>query len=88
MHGATLPVVVLAVLVATGCGGQAIGTGEMKWTPNFGPGVKVVRGACSKRSRSDEEEYAHEVHPGVQGEGRDRGAPRAGDGLRDPLVSS
>src|SRR5271165_6356539 len=37
--------------------GLVRGMGALKWTPNFGPGVKVVRGACSKpeRSRSDEE---------------------------------
>jgi len=56
---------------------------SLKWTPDFGPGVKVVRGACSNRERSSrDEEHANEAHPRVQGEGRDRGAARAGDDPR------
>src|SRR5215472_6191311 len=59
------------------------GSVRVKWTPDFGPESKVVRGACSRpeRSRSDEEE-PYEVHAEVQGEGRDRRAARAGDNPR------
>src|SRR5207237_10052178 len=49
-----------------------------KWTPDFGPEVKVVRGACSRRSRSDEAD-AYEIHAGIQGEGGDRRLARAGN---------
>src|SRR6202043_1277511 len=54
---------------------------SLKWTPIFGPGVKVVRGACSRTERSrTNEEYTQEVLTGIQGEGGARGVAGRRDG--------
>ncbi len=53
----------------------------LKWTPIFGPGVKMVRGACSRTERSrTNEEYTQEVLTGIQGEGGARGVAGRRDG--------
>jgi hypothetical protein len=43
--------------------------GRLKWTPFFGPGVKVVRGACSfiKGAKKDERK-TNETQSGLQGQ--------------------
>src|SRR3990172_5586263 len=55
--------------------------GLLKWTPFFGPRVKVVGGACSfmKEQRKNERK-THETQPGLQGEGCLGGPAGAGDG--------
>src|SRR6202020_725318 len=54
---------------------------SVKWTPIFGPGVKVVRVACSRTARSRKsEEYTQEVPPGIQGEGGAGGVAGRRDG--------
>ena len=43
---------------------------EQKWTPIFGPGVKVEKVACSIIKGADENEReTDETHSGIQGEG-------------------
>ena len=54
--------------------------GEVKWTPFFRPGVKVVKQACSmKKGAEKSEEKSYEAQPCFQGESCLGGTTRAGD---------
>ena len=63
--------------------GVAVGTlvarcREVKWTPIFGPGVKVVKGACSiTQGVGKNEEDTYEAFSGIQGQSRPGSDTRA-----------
>lgn len=58
------------------------GAGQMKWTPIFGPGARVVNALQQpvKWSRADEE--TNQTRTGIQSEGSPGGAEGGGNGAR------